>query len=73
VVGLLLPATASAQADRYELGQRLRDFEKTWDLTKNVDAKQRAVAPLNQAVRSFFSINFASVGEHLDKARHALM
>lgn len=72
VIALLLPASASAQADRYELGQRLRDFEKTWDLTKDVDAKQRAVAPLNQAVRSFFSFNFAAVGKHLDKARHAL-
>jgi len=72
VIGLLLPATASAQADRYELGLRLRDFEKAWDLTKDADAKQRAVAPLNQAVRSFFSFNFAAVGEHLDRARHAL-
>jgi predicted esterase len=72
VIGLLLPATASAQADRYELGQRLRKFEKTWDLTKDVDAKQRAVALLNQAVRSFFSFNFAAVGENLDMARHAL-
>jgi predicted esterase len=72
VIGLLLPATASAQADRYELGQRLRDFEKTWDLTKDADAKQRAVAPLNEAVRSFFTFKFSAVGESLDKARQVL-
>lgn len=72
LIGLLLPATAFAQVERYELGQRLRDFEKTWDQTKEVEAKRRAVAPLNQAVQSFFSFNFAAVGESLDKSRYSL-
>lgn len=68
VIALLLPATVFAQADRYELGQRLRKCEQAWDVTKDGDAKQRAVAPLNQAVRSFFSFDFAAVAKQLDKA-----
>src|SRR5579871_3756154 len=69
---LLAPGVASAQADRFEVGLRVRDFEKAWDQTKSAEAKRRAVAPLNQAVRSFFTFNFSAVGESLDKARQVL-
>jgi len=67
-----VPAIAIAQADRYELGRRLRQFEAAWEQAKDKDGKRRAVAPLNKAVLSFFSFNFGGAGESLDRARHAL-
>lgn len=72
VVLFALPNSVVGQAERFELGLRLREFEKAWDLTTDAAGRKRAVQPLNQAVRSFFSFNFGGVGESLDKARHAL-
>lgn len=68
-----IPSTVLAQADRYELGQRLRAFEKTWQATVDAEARQRALTPLNKAVQSFFSFNFSGVADYLDQARHALL
>lgn len=73
VVLFALPNAVVAQVERFELGLRLREFEKTWDRTPDAEGRKRAVQPLNQAVRSFFSFNFGGVGESLDKARHALL
>lgn len=67
-----LPVCASAQADRFELGRRLIQFEKAWDKHADVNGRKRVVPHLNQSVRSFFSFSFGSAGEALDRARHAL-
>lgn len=69
---LALPASAAAQAERFELGRRLIQFEQAWDKTDDADGKKRTVPHLNKAVRSFFSFSFGSAGESLDRARHAL-
>lgn len=69
---LVLPALASAQADRFELGRRLIQFEQAWDKCGDAEGRKRAVPHLNQAVSSFFSFSFGSAGEALDRARHAL-
>lgn len=71
-IALLFPAAAYAQPQRYELGLRLRAFERAWDQIEQPEAKRRAVGPMNQAVRAFFSFDFPAVGEALDRARHAL-
>lgn len=77
IVGLLtisksLATRAVAQVGRYDLGQRLRAFERAWDETPDPVSRQRAVPLLNQAVRSFFSLNEVKVGESLDRATHLL-
>lgn len=72
VVAALIPGNAWSQADRYDLGLRLRALEEIWDQSAEEAARKRAVGPLNQAVRAFFSFNNAKVGEWLDRAIHAL-
>ena len=64
--------TSTAQVERYELGLRLRAFEKDWDNTPAADARKRAIAPLQQAMKSFFSFNFSSAAKALDSARRSL-
>jgi predicted esterase len=71
-IGFLSHSEAGAQSDRYDLGLRLRSFEKLWDATPDGEARARAITPLNHAVRSFFSLNYAKVGESLDAACQAL-
>ncbi|MCX7701346.1 MAG: alpha/beta fold hydrolase [Gemmataceae bacterium] len=68
----LIPSKSWSQADRYDLGLRLRALEEIWDQSADEAARKRAVGPLNQAVRAFFSFNNAKVGEWLDRASHAL-
>lgn len=72
-VGVLLLATpAPAQMLRFELGQRLRAFEKDWDTTPDPAARKRTLEPLKRAINSFFSLNLAEAGRALDDARSAL-
>jgi hypothetical protein len=65
-------AELGAQPQRYELGRRLRVFEALWEKTPGEDARKRTVAPLNQAVISFFAFRFGEAGRAIDQARFAL-
>jgi predicted esterase len=68
-----VPVTAFAQADRYELGRRLHDFEVVWD-EKGADeaAKKRAVPLVRQAVDQYFRLDLPAVARLANEARHAL-
>jgi pimeloyl-ACP methyl ester carboxylesterase len=70
---LLLPMRASADVDRYVVGQHLRAFEKTWEkYGTSVPARQRTVQPLFGALRDFFAARWSESAKYLDQARHAL-
>lgn len=73
VVCLLLPPrTPAQQVERFEIGQRLREFEAAWDLYPQSAARQRAVPPLQRAVKAFFAFRMDEVASSLDQALYAL-
>jgi hypothetical protein len=61
-----------AQPHRYELGQRVRVFEETWEEAPGEDARRRCVAPLKRAVIAFFAQRYSEAGCAVDLARFAL-
>lgn len=69
---LLLPVSAFAQPDRYELGRRAHSFEVAWDATTDPAGRKRAVAHVNNAVRAFLGLNLTTAAKELDAGRHAL-
>jgi predicted esterase len=70
---LAIPAApALAQADRYELGRRLRAFEVEWDGSTNPAARARASQSLKAAVNAFFSFRLGEAGKAIGEARFAL-
>jgi hypothetical protein len=61
----MVPVVASAQFDavsRFELGQRLRDFERALDRHNQPDAIRRAIPPVAKATPAFFSATWAKPG-----------
>src|SRR5690349_16175763 len=67
LIVLALPLPAQAQAERFELGQRLRAFEGAWDEHPDPAGRQRAVAPLKRAVTAFFAFRLPEAGSALDE------
>lgn len=61
-----------AQRERYELGQRLIQFEKTWDRVTDAKLRQKSTKDLPSVTRQFFSFQFGEAGRTLDEARFAL-
>ncbi len=72
VVLLWLPSAARAQAERFEVGQRLRAFEAAWERQPDEKARKRALGPLAEIMALFFKGRTDEVGRVLDRARHAL-
>jgi predicted esterase len=73
LIALLFATPLFAQADRYELGRRVHDFEVAWDdQGTDAAAKKRAAPLVNEAVQSFFRLSLAGAAEKFDAARHAL-
>jgi predicted esterase len=72
VCWLALPVAVHAQAERHELGRRLRAFEEAFEATKDEAARKRAMPYMNKAVQGFFAGKIELVGQSLDQARHAL-
>jgi predicted esterase len=70
---LIIAATATGQSDRFELGRRLIEFERTWESCGDAAAKKRTVAALNQVVGAFFSFRLGEAGRLLDEARRSLL
>jgi predicted esterase len=62
---------ASAQVERYELGQRLKRFEADWEKTDEAGRK-RALKVLQPLTRQYLTFQFAEAGRTLDEARFAL-
>lgn len=56
-----------AQSDRYELGKRVRRFELAWQAA-DADRRAASATPMQQAVKSFFTMQFASAARELDNA-----
>ncbi len=62
---------ANAQEERYELGKRLRRFELAWRAADR-DGRIRCVAPMQEAVQSFFSLRLSTAARELDQAYFAV-
>ena len=67
-----LSSLASGQDTRYELGQRLRDFEKEWDRVTDAAARKRVLPPLKRATTAFFTFSLEEAARGLDLARLSL-
>lgn len=65
VMGFLLVSVtiANGQTDRYELGRRLRGFERNWETTKEPERKTAAAKKMTQAVNLFFSFKLKDAGK----------
>ncbi len=72
VLVLVVPDWANAQAERYELGRRLKRFEEAWEKQPDAAARKRAAAILPDITPMFFSLRFGDAGKTLDRARHLL-
>ena len=72
IVLLLVGGSACAQAERYELGQRLKAFEKQWDKTADDKLRKKAAAKLPALTGLFFANKFGEAGRTLDEARWIL-
>src|SRR5262249_35378394 len=78
IILVFVASSANAQlvridpAQRYELGQRLRLFERTLEKHQDAKARKRAVAPLDKATTAFFSGRLSDAARLLDQARLAL-
>src|SRR5262245_55558763 len=74
-VGLLLPPSAFAQepaVGRYELGQRLRKFERAWEDQPDAAARRRAVPTLSRAVPQMLAGRWGDAAVTLDQVRFLL-
>lgn len=76
-LGLLAPSLA-AQVDRYELGLRLRDFERQLAATPDLgpethSRRDGAFAQLDKAVQAFFALDTKTVAQSIDAAGTALL
>lgn len=68
---MTLLASPLAASDRYELGKRLQRFEREWQGATPV-SRARAVAPMQSAVGSFFTLQFGRAAKNLDEAWFAI-
>lgn len=59
---------AAAQDLRHEVGLRVKPFELQWNRS-DAEAKDRALPQVERAVRSFFALDFSTVGKAFDMAR----
>ena len=62
---------AQAQEERYELGKRLRRFEVAWQVADR-EGRVRCVAPMQEAVQSFFGLRLSAAARELDQAYFAV-
>ncbi len=72
VASVFVGGPVSAQAERYELGQRLKAFEKQWDKTTDEKSKKKAAEGLTKLTALFFTNQFGEAGRTLDEARWIL-
>jgi pimeloyl-ACP methyl ester carboxylesterase len=68
----LAPARAAAQADRFEIGQRLRAFESAWDRQQDPAARRRALDAVQGVVMRLFENRSAEAARLLTGAQNAL-
>ena len=68
----LLTLALPAQADRYELGLRLRAFERTLAACEDAARRDAAMLELDRAVQAFFRLDTAKVAQAVARAHEAL-
>jgi predicted esterase len=73
VVAMATSTSLRGQGSRYELGQRLRDFEGLFEKITDPVARGRSLPAMESAVTAFFSLRMGRVAESLDAARFALL
>ena len=64
-----LGRTAAAQVDRYELGLRLRAFERRLEATPDPVRRRAAYGELDRAVQAFFRLDTTTVAKAMRKSR----
>ena len=64
---LILPGISFGQAERHELGRRLRLFEDAWELQKDGGKRKEPAEAMNNAVLLFFAGRLGDAGKELDK------
>lgn len=69
LVLLILPSVGFAQEARFELGQRLRLFEREMDKPGMAAKRNQAIEPLAAATPAFFRGQFGEAAGLLDRAR----
>jgi predicted esterase len=70
---LLLPAgRAAAQADRFEIGQRLRAFETAWEKQKEPAPRKRALDAIQDLITQFFRGRYDEAARILTAGEDAL-
>ena len=62
----------SAQADRFEIGLRLRAFERALARTEDPARRDAAFAALEEAVQAFFGLDMRRVASSVEDATNAL-
>ena len=62
-------ATCAAQDARFELGLRLRQFERAFEQLDSPEFRQSTLPYLEQAVQSFFRLRLGEAARSLDRAR----
>ncbi len=72
LVALLVATPTFAQAERYELGRRLRAYEVAWELADR-GARVKSYADLPKVTTQFFGLKLGEAGRTLDEARRALL
>ncbi len=69
LVATFATAPLAAQADRLDLGLRLRAFERAYEAQSDAKLRARAAKPLNDAVQAFFGMRLAEAARGIDAAR----
>ena len=74
LLGLTVSTTrlVSAQADRHELGQRLKQFEQAWEKQTDPAVRKTALVNIPKVTNQFFSLQLGEAGRTLDEARWVL-
>ncbi|MDY3558099.1 hypothetical protein R5W23_000820 [Gemmata sp. JC673] len=76
-IALATPVAAQPEpnallAQRYELGQRVKRFEREWEKQDGTAARARALGHLSKLTQQFFAFQFGEAGRSLDLATFAL-
>jgi pimeloyl-ACP methyl ester carboxylesterase len=71
-MALAAATLAQAPVERYELGLRLRDFERSLAACKSPDLRAGALRELDRAVQAFFRLDQRGVAQAIGRASAAL-
>ena len=72
LLAISVPTDLDAQSGRYELGLRLRDFERQLAACQEQPKRRAACRQLESAVSAFFKLDLPAVAEAIDQASWSL-